>query len=386
MHITIISLVFPYPESGILAGIERSVESLALNLIKLGHQVTVFTTFWNGGKKFEIYKEIKIYRLHDLKSIFGKFGSILLFHYLSFGLNVIRKKNLKIILNSDAIILPLAIGFMRFLYLKKIPLISMFQHFEYPKSFEDFLYLPFYDFLAKKQFKRNRNIIVRTSSAKKDLIKYYKIKEKYIKVIADGIDLNVFNPKNKDPEIRKKYGNKILLNVSSFYYRKRIPVLLKAMDLVRKEIPDIILILIGDGPDYNYCFELVSRLHLQNNVEFLGHIHFEELLKYYASSDIFVFPSELEGQGLVLLEAMASGLPVICANKPPMDEIIENYGVTFELNDAKDLSLKIIELLKDSRKLNSLKENCIKHVKKYDGIKTYQEYIEYIKKIKKEIN
>ncbi len=114
MKISIVTLAFPYPRSGGLPGIENSVENLAISLKKLGHQVKIITSFWNGGKRKDNYKGIPILRILDSKALFGKAGSIFQLNHLSFGLNLIRKKNFKFFSDSDAIIMPLAIGFTKF--------------------------------------------------------------------------------------------------------------------------------------------------------------------------------------------------------------------------------------------------------------------------------
>jgi len=144
------------------------------------------------------------------------------------------------------------------------------------------------------------------------------------------------------------------------------------------------LILIGKGPFLNYCKKLTKSLGIQEHVSFLGFIRDEELLKYYASSTLFVFPSEIEGFGQVILESMASGTPVICANKLPMSEIIKNGGITFKLNDSNDLAEKIIDLLDNKEKRLLLKKNTIDTIKKKnDWLVIAKEFIEYAKSLKK---
>ena len=78
---------------------------------------------------------------------------------------------------------------------------------------------------------------------------------------------------------------------------------------------------------------------------------------------------------------MASGTPIICANKPPMSEIIETGGITFKLNDSMDLSKKIIYLLNNQKELAKLRDNALNVVKKYDWIKISKSYLDYINKV-----
>ena len=380
-NITIISLVFPYPKSGVLPGVENYVRSIAIPLKKLGHNVRIITTYWNGTKKFDIYEGIPIIRVIDSKALFGKLGSLFNVSYITFGLNLLLKRNYKYYCNSDLIIIPLAIGFSSYFKLRNFPVISIFLHYDLEKSFIDFLTLPFYHFLERRQFKKHKHIITISNSSKKDLIKYYRIDDKYIKVLPVGIDINKFNPLNYSKNIRKKYGNNILLYVGPFLKRKRISVLLKALSHIIKEIPDIHLILIGEGPLWKHCKVLSYKFGVDKNTSFLGFVETNELLKYYASSDIFVFPSELEGFGQVLLEAMASGTPCICANKEPMSEIIGDAGTTFIVNDSNDLAIKIIDLLSDKEKLKKLNEKALERAKKYEDKRVIKEFMKNVEKI-----
>ncbi len=384
MNITFITLSFPFPNEGSLPGIETSVKNLALYLKKLGHNIKIVTTYWNRGKKFGNYKDIPILRVLDSKALLGKIGTLFLLHYYTFGLQIIRKKNFTFYHDSDVLIFPLAVGFTRYFKNNKIPIISIFHHYESPEKLRDYIYLPFYKYLAKKQFKIHKNIITRSQAAKKDLLRFYgKQEENYVKIIPDGINLKNFNPKNKDPQIQKKYGNNVLLYVGPFYNRKKIPILLKAMPIIIKKIPDIHLILIGKGEVWNECKVLAKLLGIQRHTSFLGFVEEESLRKFYASSKIFVFPSEIEGFGQVILEALASGIPVICANKPPMSKVIENGGKTFFLNNPQDLSKKIIELLNDKEERLTLSRNALMVAKKYQWKQIANKYISFIKEIKR---
>ncbi|NVM35978.1 MAG: glycosyltransferase family 4 protein [Candidatus Lokiarchaeota archaeon] len=235
--------------------------------------------------------------------------------------------------------------------------------------------------LEKKGCRTHQNIVAISEQSKNQLIYFYKIDEKCIKVIPDGIDLQKFNPSNYSKDIREKYGNNILLYTGLMIQRKKVPVLLKAMPHVIDEIPDVHLLLTGKGQFLTNYIKLSESLGIQKNVSFLGFVNDRDLLKYYATSDIYVFPSALEGFGQTLLEAMASGTPVICANKPPMSEIIENGGLTFKLNNSKEFSEVIIDLLKNREKLRRLAENGLKIVKKYEWSKVAEEYYQYCKKI-----
>ncbi|MFW9987563.1 MAG: glycosyltransferase [Candidatus Odinarchaeota archaeon] len=381
LKISVITPAFPYPERGILPGLESFVESFALPLCKLGHKVQIVTTYWNGGNRYGNYDNISILRIYDSKALFGKIGSIFYLNHIIFGLNLLRKKNFNFYRDSDAIILSSAIGFTRFLKLKKLPIISTFLHYDKFLSHIDHLTLPFYHRLEKKQFNHHKRIITISDSSKSDIIKHYGVKEEHIKVYPIGINRNRFNPSKFSKKIREKYGDKILLFVGPMIYRKRIPILLIAMQRVIKVFPDVKLILLGDGPSLEKYIKFGKKLKIDNNLVWRGFFDKPEI--YYGTADIFVFPSELEGFGQVIVEAMACGIPVICADKPPMSEIINGGGVTFKLNDSKDLAEKIIDLLKNKEKLEILKENSLKVVEKYEDLTIAKNYVKFIKRVRR---
>ncbi|NVM35976.1 MAG: glycosyltransferase family 4 protein [Candidatus Lokiarchaeota archaeon] len=381
MKITIVTPTFPYPRRGEYYGLERYIENLALSLKNLGNKIKIITTFWNGGKRYDNFNGIEILRLLETKAIFKEFGAIGFLHYITFGLNLFRKRNFRFYNDSDIVILNIPIPFSGFFKIKNIPCFSIFHHYVPVESIQEYMTIPFYRFLEKWQYNKLKYVVTISLTSKIALIKEFGLKAENIEIIPHGIDVEKFNPSNSTIEIKNKYGNKILLFTGLMIPRKRVPILLKAITYVIKEIPDCHLILTGNGPFLKEYKNLASSLGIQNCTTFLGFVDDDELLKLYASSDIYVFPSELEGFGQVILEAMASGIPVICANKPPMSEIIENGGLTFITNNSKDLSIKIISLLNNHEKLAEYKKNALEVAKKHKWSNAANLYYNFCKQV-----
>lgn len=165
--------------------------------------------------------------------------------------------------------------------------------------------------------------------------------------IPNGVDVDLFHP------AVKKVNNSSILFVSVLdeHHRfKGFNYLLKAMVDIKKEIPTIKLIVVGDGQLLKEYKEMATELDLNDSVEFHGKKNQQELVTYYQNTNAFVLPSiEIEGMPLVLLEAMSSGLPVVTTNVTGMASEIATYkaGLVIPPRDPKKLSDAITQLLKD---------------------------------------
>ena len=379
MKITIIIPDFPYPKTGNIRGSRTFAKNLVIYLKKLGMKVKIITTFSTGDKRFDEFNGIPILRVLDSSFLFGRFGRIFHLNDISLGINLLRKKNYEFFIDSDIIILFLAFTFTRMIPIKNIPVISIFFHYDHLKKLKSCITVPFLHLYQKWQFKIHKNIITLSNFSRNQLNRYYALESENIKIISPGVDTNKYTPSNYNKKIREKFGENILLYVGYLTDRKRIPVLLEAMKYVIRDVPKVHLIIIGKGPKLDSYKNLTYNLGIHKHITFLGFVDEASLLQYYASSDIFIFPSELEGFGQVILEAMASGITVICANKPPMSEIVEDGGLSFKLNDSIDLSKKILKMLKDHKLLLKYRENALKISKRYEWLKISKMYVNYLK-------
>ena len=167
-----------------------------------------------------------------------------------------------------------------------------------------------------------------------------------------GVDLDKFKPRAKDPELIKKYklnsDHKIILFVGSMdraHYFKGVDILLEALKLVRKNNDKARLILVGQGKLRKEYENLAGQLGIGREVVFAGEVTQEDLPKFYNLADVCVLPSINRGEafGLVLIEAMASGKPVIASNLAGVREVV-NDGVNGWLvrpGQAEELASKL---------------------------------------------
>ncbi|MFZ2409941.1 MAG: glycosyltransferase family 4 protein, partial [Candidatus Methanoperedens sp.] len=162
---------------------------------------------------------------------------------------------------------------------------------------------------------------------------------KKIVVIPPGVDTGRFQP--TDPSIQETIFFLSLLD--EFHRYKGLDLLLEALKLVKKEIPHIKLKVGGSGKLLQYYREKAASLGLEDNVEFLGHVPDEWIPEHYANCNLFVLPSisaSQEGFGIVLLEALASGRPVVTTEIVGMAEDIKKHkaGIVVKPMDTKALA------------------------------------------------
>lgn len=206
------------------------------------------------------------------------------------------------------------------------------------------------------------------------------IKEKYGDILtfvspSGGIDLDLFNPRNK---VINNEGKIILGYVSRIDPQKGWDTLLFALRELVREIKNIELVMVGSGSENLKAIELIKKLDLEEYVEKYEMLKQKDLVKVYQKIDLFIFPSTRPGEslGLVGLEAMACGTPVIgsaCAGIKTYVQDCYN-GFLFNPGDIKHLQEKIIQYYNSSLsyKIN-LSENAILTSKEYEAHKIYME-------------
>lgn len=139
--------------------------------------------------------------------------------------------------------------------------------------------------------------------------------------LAPGIDTEHFSPSKTNPRIRRELGlseKKIIVSVGRLVHRKGQDFLIGALPEISKVIPDVHLLLVGEGPYRAELEKMAEKLSVRHLITFIGRVQYSELPEYICAGDIFAMPSrsrlaglEVEGLGIVYLEASACGLPVI---------------------------------------------------------------------------
>jgi glycosyltransferase involved in cell wall biosynthesis len=217
----------------------------------------------------------------------------------------------------------------------------------------------------------SRHVITGSNQIKDELIREG-IPHNKVTVIPNAVDLDKFNPHISGEAVRKKYdlaSKRVLLSVGRISPYKGLTETVKAVSMLDKRFHDVAFLIVGPkfGEAYfRYLLNLVNELDLKERVIFTGNISHADLPQFYAASDVFLFPTRGEGNHpLALLEAMASGLPIISSKIPSIIEILsQKEGLLIDTHDARNISEAIAKLLDDPETRFKLGENARKKAEK----------------------
>jgi glycosyltransferase involved in cell wall biosynthesis len=188
------------------------------------------------------------------------------------------------------------------------------------------------------------------------------------RVIHNGVDINTFRPVNKQ-ESRTRLGlpknRKIVLSVRRLVYKNGLGTLIESVPEVAKEHPDVLFVVAGKGPSRKLIEDRIKELGISQNITLAGFVPDELLPVYYDAADIFILPSASgEGLPLVLLEAMACGLPVIATAVGGTPEILKNMknGVLVPPLNPKAMAESTSKLLSEQKLATTLGEEARRNV------------------------
>lgn len=275
---------------------------------------------------------------------------------------------------------PALLGVSGVKYASKLgfPLLASY-HTHVPKYMDYYNLYPFKPILWW-YFKRLHNqaeLNLCTSQAVKDELDEHGFHN--VHVWKRGVAIDRYNPSYYNQEMRSRLTNgetdkKLLVFVGRLAPEKEIHKLKPLLE----ERDDVRLAIVGDGP----IREQLEQKFEGTNTVFTGFLHGDELNQAFSSADAFIFPSITETLGLVILEAMASGLPVIAAKSGPTMEQVddERTGLLFENEDTSSL-IKAVEKLEDPMLLQRMRENARDEAEKFSWTKPSEQLLEFYEKI-----
>jgi glycosyltransferase involved in cell wall biosynthesis len=348
-----------------MGGSERYIENLSRELKKLGHKITIltgrdqqknplveaqdgieiikydistnnfflcwFSIIWGARKKFlQIVKQRKI--------------DLIVFHHTQSALGVLltsagqrRRKIFHFYSSWDK-------EWTSLLSLKKswlIKLTFLFWGKILPAGMRK---------IQRYCLNKSEKIICLSQFSVQELVEIFKCSLQKIVLIPGGVETERFKlPADKNSlRVSKNlpFEKKILLTVRRLVPRTGVDLLIKSMAVVVKENPGVLLLVVGTGPWFDEYKKLIHQLGLEKWVRLTGFISEKELPIYYQLADVFIIPTrELEGFGLVILEALSCGLPVIGTNVGAIAEILSKVEPGLIVQPESELAEVILKFL-----------------------------------------
>jgi len=244
---------------------------------------------------------------------------------------------------------------------KQLLIVHDLIYFVYPKYYS-LAKRTYLQNLVKYSCKKADGIIAVSQNTKNDITKYTGVNENKISVIHEGVDFERFSRIKKDEAqkfVQKQYGiREYIYSPTSLYRHKNNDSLVKVFAKLRNEKKiHQKLIITGIDPyrRINRLKDIITKLGMNKEIFYLGRIPNEYLPYLYSGADIVMYLSSYEGFGLPVLEAMASGSPVLSSNRSSLPEVVENAGVLVDPFDIEDIANRVYELLTNE----GLRKKCI---------------------------
>lgn len=185
-----------------------------------------------------------------------------------------------------------------------------------------------------------------------------------IEILNPGVDATKFVPANEDITFKEKMGwldKRVIITVGRLQQRKGQDNMIKAMALIKQQMPDVVYAVIGRGECYNLLSELQLELGLEQEVQLLDEISDEEMIKCYQQCDLFILPNrtidnDIEGFGMVLVEAQSCQKPVIAGNSGGTKEtmLIGTSGLVVDCTEPQVIANEVLALLANPEKLTAM--------------------------------
>lgn len=396
----VISTDVYYP---MINGVAVFSKNLATGLKKRGHQVMVLTPSISG--KFSVEKDPncnftvvrlkstrmylypdQIEKIPNDKKILGiKIPQLLYKNGLHVSYNpysdirrVLEDFKPDIIHNQTCG--PLALAIFRYAKKRNIPIV-MTDH-TYPDNLTQQVKLPKF---AKKPInaamnayfmsflRRSEYATLPTKQAITDLLpKNHHSFKVPVEALSNGIDLSHFTKGPASEEIYKKYAIPknvpIILYVGRIDPEKSLDILVNSFKKLIKEAPKAHLVMVGDGTAREKLEKMIKRKKLDSQTHFIGRVIGDDLSQIYRTGTVFVITSKTETQSIVLMEAMASGLPAIAVNAGAVTELVKDgeNGFIFEPNDTAGIASGIYTIISNKELREKMSKNALKMIAKHD--------------------
>ena len=385
----ILMLTWEYPPR-IVGGIARVVYDLSQKLTKEGHDVTV-VTYRDGNVPYvEDDNGVKVYRVDNYMISSNNFIDWILqlnFNMIAKAGEIIAENGNFDVIHAHDWLVASAAKTLKYAY--NTPIVSTIHATEAGRN--SGISTPEQKYINDTEWMltyESSEVIVNSNYMKNELQRLFGLPYEKINVIPNGVDLHLYDNIERDYEFRRKYAmdnEKIILFIGRLVYEKGIQNLIAAMPKVLSSYNDAKLIIAGKGGMINELRNQVNALGLSNKVYFTGYLAGKDVKKMYKCADVAVFPSTYEPFGIVAIEAMLSGNPIVVSDVGGLNEIVDHgtTGMKSYCGNPNSLADSILTLLYDKNLAETCSKNAIEKVKlKYNWAKiaenthfTYQKAI-----------
>ena len=224
---------------------------------------------------------------------------------------------------------------------------------------------------------RSANLVITISEyCKRRLQELYEVRGP-IAVVPEMIDLNAWRRLFRDNPASKNPSEFTVLCVCRFFPRKRLALLLRAANLLRWQIPELRVRIVGGGPEAASLLRLWRELRLESVVTWVGQIPRHELAREYNRADVFCLPSVQEGFGIVFLEAMAAGKPIVAARAAAVPEVVR-HGLLVEPENAEALADGIRRVWRNPILCDTIRQKQQIDVEEYGMIRVTKRFLQEV--------
>jgi len=376
----ILMLTWEYPPR-IVGGIARVVHDLSKRLIKDGHEVTVITYKEGNVPYFEDDKGVKVYRVDNYMINPNNFIDWIMqlnFNLLAKANELIDKEGKFDVIHAHDWLVAYAAKSLKNSY--DIPIVATIHateagrnsgiHDETQRYINDTEWMLTYE---------ANEVIVNSNYMKCELQRNFGLPFEKINVIPNGVNLTMYSGIEKDYDFRRNYAadnEKIILYAGRLVFEKGVQYLIGAMPKILQNYNDAKLVIAGKGGMIDELKSQVDFLGLGNKVYFTGYMDHKSLCKLYKCADIAVFPSTYEPFGIVALEGMLAGNPIVVSDIGGLNEIVEHgkNGMKSYAGNSNSIADSILTLLFDHKLGIEISKNAKAKVKElYNWTKIAQD-------------
>lgn len=235
----------------------------------------------------------------------------------------------------------------------------------------------------RRSIDRIDRVITDSQASKQDIVRLLGIREDKVGVAYLGVSESFFTTPPDRTALKKYFINQdYILYVGSGDPTKNLGHLLKAYNALPTDLlSDYNLVLVGDLKKNVALLRIIEELKLSNHVILTGRVDEQDLIQLYRHATLFVYPSLYEGFGLPVLEAMASGVPVITSKISSLPEVVGEAGILISLQNSEELVYEITKVLRNRSLQEDMKKRGLDRARKFTWEKAARQTVESYRKV-----